>query len=141
MVITFFPLFSVNFTSAVEIEPSPRCPSQTCNVTTTEIDFSVTCSVDSDLPDTDVLEWQFAGSTDSTLPDNIDIMAASNINDNANANIYTIGSTLQFPPLQLSHAGVYTCRVRSNYESLAANITIRVNGISYYSHVYNVTDN
>ena len=117
---------------------SQQCPSQTCKTTIAGTEFTLTCSVDSDLPDTDVLEWLFAGSTDSTLPDDIDILATSStvINDNVNANVYTIANTLQFPPLRLYHAGEYTCRVRSNDESMAANISIRVNGTAMYSYVF-----
>ena len=113
--------------SIVAIQSSPRCPPQTCTKTIAVTDYNLTCSVSlkGGLPDTDVLEWLFAGSTDSTLPDDIMPMPQTVTNHNINTRSYT--STLAFPPLQLYHAGVYTCRVRGN-ERLAANINIRVNG-------------
>ena len=103
----------------MEIRPSPSCPSQTCTKTIAEMDFTLKCSVRGGLLNTDVLEWLFAGSS---LPDDIMTMPKMETNDN------TYTSTLLFPPLQLYHAGVYTCRIRSN-KRLAEQITININGV------------
>ena len=121
-----FPLFTVD----LHIHSSISCLSQTCTRTIAEMNFSVSCSVSGASPNTDVLEWLFAGST---LPD--DIMTTFQIETSGNITTYT--STLLFPPLQLYHTGVYTCRVRGN-ERLAGTINIRVNGtiaISQYCYL------
>ena len=106
----------------LHIHSSTSCLSHTCTKTIAEIGFSVTCSVSGAPTNTDVLEWLFAGST---LPD--DIMTTFQIETSGNINTYT--STLLFPPLQLYHTGVYTCKVGGN-ERLAGTINIRVNGTS-----------
>ena len=114
----FSPLFSVD----LHIHSSPSCLSQTCTKTIAEIDFSVSCSVSGAPPNTDVLEWLFAGST---LPD--DIITTSQTETSSHITTYT--STLVFPPLQLYHTGVYTCRIRCNERPAGTiNITIKFNG-------------
>ena len=115
--IMFSPLFTVD----LHIHSSPPCHSQTCTKTIAEMNFYVSCSVRGAPTNTDVLEWLFAGST---LPDDIIPMPQTE----TSGDITTYTSTLVFPPLQLSHAGVYTCRVRGN-ERLAEQVTININGV------------
>ena len=115
--VTMFSWFLVD----LHIHSSTSCPSQTCTRTIAEIGFSVTCSVRGAPTNTDVLEWLFAGSI---LPD--DIMTMPQTETSGNINIYN--STLLFPPLQLSHAGVCTCRVRG-HERLAEQLVINIKGV------------
>ena len=85
--------------------------------------FTLECSADivsqSDSPPP-TFEW-FSGPTNSSL-----LASGAIVSDVTNSgNTYT--STLQFSPLQVSHAGMYTCRLGGN-ERLAANTDIIVNG-------------
>ena len=77
-------------------------------------------------------EW-FFGPTNTSLPSGVTVSDVTN-----SGNTYT--STLQFPPLQESHTGMYTCRLGGN-ERLAANISITVNGKtkqSVYSYMHDI---
>ena len=107
---------------------SPPCPSQTCTHTISESDisFDLICSVAEvgDLSSATVFEW-FYGVLNSSLPDGIMMTSGTSTSGR-----HTIASTLQFPSLQLSHAGVYTCRVKG-IERLAERINITVNGTDH----------
>ena len=87
--------------------------------------FTLSCSVDitpNPLPEyvpSPSFEW-FFGPTNTSLPSGVTVSNVTN-----SGNTYT--STLQFSPLQESHAGKYTCRLGGN-ERLAANTMITVNG-------------
>ena len=88
-------------------------------------DVTIVCSVNittNPLPEGVPLpsfEW-FYGSTNTSLPSGVTDSARTHSD-----NTYT--STLQFSPLLVSHAGMYTCRLRDN-ERLAASIEVTVNG-------------
>ena len=63
-------------------------------------------------------EW-FFGPSNTSLPVGVTVSNVTN-----NSNTYT--STLQFSPLNQSHAGKYTCRVGGN-QRLAVSAVITVN--------------
>ena len=64
-------------------------------------------------------EW-FFGPTNASLPSGVTVSDVTN-----SGNTYT--STLQFSPLLVSHAGMYTCHLGGN-ERLSASTTVNVNG-------------
>ena len=109
------------------INSSLPCPNQTCTRTVSEIGFALICAVTvtgNSQDTTNVLEWfhdMFSLPSDMTVS-NKHIMFI-----NASNTTYT--STLQ-APLQLSHAGVYTCRVRGNERS-ERHINITVHGTQW----------
>ena len=80
--------------------------------------FTLECSADI-LTQTDTpfptFEWFFC-LTNTSLPSGVTVSNVTN-----SGNTYT--STLQFSPLQGSHAGMYTCRLGGN-ERLAVNSMI-----------------
>ena len=86
-------------------------------------DFTLECPVDispNPLPDnvpSPSFEW-FFGPTNTSLPSGVMVSDVPN-----SGNTYT--STLQFSPLLVSHAGMYTCRLGGNAR-LAANTMINV---------------
>ena len=101
---------------AVTIFPS-------ANITgTTGDNITLTCLaiITEDPPSEDVsFEWFFGPNNLSLFSDhNVTISSVSKSND-------TYNSTLQFSPLLLSHAGVYTCRLW-NYSNHAASASITV---------------
>ena len=63
-------------------------------------------------------KWFFGPDNSTTLPSGVMV---SNVTESSK----TYTSTLQFSPLNQSHAGMYTCRVGGN-ERLAANVVITV---------------
>ena len=84
--------------------------------------FSLVCSAtvetQTDTP-TPNFDWFFGPNNDS-LPSGA-TPAATVMGNN-----YSVTSTLQFSPLQDSHAGMYTCRLGSNAR-LAVNAMVTVN--------------
>ena len=104
--------------SAVVVSPSdPR------SGTAGEI-FTLECSADimtqSDSP-SPTFEW-FFDSNNTSLPSGVMVSDVTKCD-----NTYT--STLQFSPLQESHAGMITCQLGGNAR-LAVNANITVNGIT-----------
>ena len=92
--------------------------------------FNLQCSVDitNPLPEnvpTPSFEW-FFGSNNASLPTRSDVTVSLVI---SSGNTYT--STLQFSPLQESHAGMYTCRLGGNAR-LASIAMITVNRMLYF---------
>ena len=90
-----------------------------------EQDVTIECSVDitpnplpKDVPSPS-FEWLF-GPTNTSLPSGVTVSGVTNGDK-------TYTSTLQFPPLRNSYAGMYTCRFGGN-ERLAASIEVAVNG-------------
>ena len=81
------------------------------------IDCSADITTQSDSP-TPAFEW-FFGPINTSLPSGVTVSDVTN-----SGNTYT--STLQFSPLQESHAGMYTCRLGGN-SRLAASTSIIVN--------------
>ncbi len=63
-------------------------------------------------------KWFFGQENSTMLPSGVTV---SNVTENNK----TYTSTLQFSPLNQSHAGMYTCRVGDN-RRLAANVVITV---------------
>ena len=64
-------------------------------------------------------EWFFGPNGSDPLP--------SGVTSWANFSGYTFNSTLEFPPLNELHAGMYTCRIGPG--SLASSIIISVDGM------------
>ena len=121
---------------SVAIHSSSPCPSQICTHTLAEIGFTLNCSVQANLSganaDTSLIEWLF---NSSFLPSDI-ILSLSNTTTRGDT-YNTYKSTLQFPPLELSYAGEYTCRVRGNGR-WASSVDVTINGTS---HIYRPTTN
>ena len=83
--------------------------------------IALTClaSITNNIQPNDVtFEW-FFNSTQRSLPPGVTIL-------NVSKNDSTYNSTLQFSPLLLSHAGIYTCRLW-NYSTQVASAMITVN--------------
>ena len=106
--------------------------SSTDSMTTTagERDYSLNCSSilfdPSHLPDNVLspnFQWSFDGS--GSLPSGVNAMPTVMSSSNSTSETYT--STLQFSPLCLSHAGMYTCRLGPG--RLVNNATVIVNGM------------
>ena len=118
-------LISVDINRVV-IHSSTLCLSQICTHTLAEIEFTLNCSVQANLPDpnadTSLIEWLF-NTTIPSLPPGITV--TNTMTSGGTYSTYT--STLQFPPLQFSYAGEYTCRVRGN-AGRTASIDVTVNG-------------
>ena len=76
-----------------------------------------------------IIEW-FYGPSNTSLPSGVAVL-----NESTNNNIYN--STLQFSHLKLSHAGMYTCRLRGN-ERLAVRtmLTVDCNGKTSFKSYY-----
>ena len=73
----------------------------------------------SDPPAQDVIfEWFFGSDSNSSLPSGVTASDTTNINSS-----YT--STLEFSPLLLIHAGLYTCQFGGN-QKLERNTTVSV---------------
>ena len=70
-------------------------------------------------------EW-FYGPINTSLPSGVTVSDVTN-----SGNTYT--STLQFSPLLVSHAGMYTCRLGGN-ERLAVDTNVTVDGMQLISH-------
>ena len=106
---------------AVDIGEMTITPSAPAGTVTAGRMFTLNCSVDITpypLPENvppPSFEW-FNGQTNTSLPSGV------TVSDVTNSDI-TYTSTLQFFPLQWSHAGMYTCRLGGN-ERLAVNRTI-----------------
>ena len=66
-------------------------------------------------------EWFFGPNSNASLP--------SGVNPRSNVSGYTFTSTLQFSPLNESHAGMYTCRIRTGAGRLANSTIISVDGM------------
>jgi hypothetical protein len=66
-----------------------------------------------------VFEWFFDPNGSAPLP--------SGVISRANVSGYTFTSTLQFPPLNASHTGMYTCRIGAG--RLASSIVISIDGM------------
>ena len=109
-----FPIHTVN------IGPVTITASGGSNTGIAGTGFSLVCSAtvqtqnDTSTPNFD---W-FFGTNNGSLPSGVTPMAT------VLGNNYT--STLQFSPLQESHAGMYTCRLGSNAR-LAVNAVVTVN--------------
>ena len=92
-------------------------------------DFSLTCSAatinNSPLPSNVpslIFEWFYGPSGNASLPFGVTPTATIS----SNGSTYT--STLQFSPLNQSHAGMYTCRLGAGRLVNSTNVT--VNGTS-----------
>ena len=107
---------SVNI-GAVTITPSGGLNTATAG-TSFSLECSATVEMQADSP-TPNFEW-FHGANNVSVPSGATPMTT--VSDN------TYTSTLQFSPLQESHAGMYTCRLGRNAR-LANNVIIIVNGI------------
>ena len=109
-----FPIHTVN------IGPVTITASGGSNTGIAGTNFSLVCSAtvetQNDTP-TPNFDW-FFGTNNDSLPSGATPMATDM------GNTYT--STLQFSPLQESHAGMYTCRLGSNAR-LAVNAMVTVN--------------
>ena len=86
--------------------------------------FTLECSADvvtqQDSPPPS-FEW-FFGTTNTSLPSGVTVSAVT-----SSGNTYT--STLQFSPLLVSHAGLYTCRLGGNQKlSASTAVTVERNG-------------
>ena len=101
--------------SAVIISPSGPITGTAGETFTLECSADIMTQSDSPSP---TYEW-FFGLTNTSLPSGVTVSNVTN-----SSNIYT--STLQFSPLQESHAGVYTCRLGGN-ERLAISTVVTVN--------------
>ena len=108
---------------SVDIGPVTITPSAVSNTAIVGTSFSLVCSTtvetqaDSPTPNFD---W-FFGPNNVSLPSGVTLMATVMGSGN------TYSSTLQFSPLQQSHAGMYTCRLGSNAR-LAVSAMITING-------------
>ena len=71
-------------------------------------------------------EWLFGPNGTAPLP--------SGVTARANLGGYTFTSTLEFPPLNESHAGMYTCRIGAGL--LASSMVISVNGMPDSNYNY-----
>ena len=120
-----FPPPSVNI-GAVTIAPSGGS-----NTVTVGTNFSLVCSAivetQSDSP-TPIFKW-FYGTNNGSVP--FGALAMATVMGSVNTYI----STLQFSPLQESHAGMYTCRLGGNAR-LASNAIIIVNGMFQTTAAY-----
>ena len=111
------------FPPSVDIGPVTIGPSAASNIAVAGTSFSLVCLAtvqtqdDSRIPNFD---W-FFGPNNASLPSGVTPMATVMGSGN------TYSSTLQFSPLQQSHAGMYTCRLGSNAR-LAVSTMITVNG-------------
>ena len=99
-------------------------PSGGSNTVTVGTNFSLECSAivetqsDSPIP---IFEW-FYGTSNGSVPFGAVAMAT------VMGSVNTYISTLQFSPLQESHAGMYTCRLRGNAR-LANRVTVTGNNV------------
>ena len=121
----------MNFGFKYDIDHVTISPSTGSTVPTVGEAYSLTCS--STLFNTSRLstitsgvplpnfQWFFNGST--SLPSNVTDMPT--VISNSTSETYT--SILQFSPLSLSHAGMYTCRLGPG--RLVKNATVIVNGM------------
>ena len=78
-------------------------------------------SLPSDVP-MPIFQWSFGDST--SLPSGVTAMPTVMSSSNSTSKTYT--STLQFPPLSQSHAGMYTCRLGAG--RLVNSVVVTVNG-------------
>ena len=111
------------FLPSVDIGPVTISPSAVSNTAIVGTSFSLVCSATVQTQDdspTPNFDW-FFGSNNASLPSGVTLMATVM----GSGNNYS--STLQFSPLQQSHAGMYTCRLGSNAR-LAVSAMITVNG-------------
>ena len=112
---------------SVDIGPVTIGPSAASNTAIAGTSFSLVCSATVQTQDdspTPNLDW-FFGANNASLPSSVTPMATVMGSGN------TYSSTLQFSPLQQSHAGMYTCRLGSN-SRLAAITMIIVNCKNLY---------
>ena len=112
-------LLSLVNIGAVEIN-SPSGSYTGTNGTSFSLECSATVETQADSP-TPIFEWFYGTNNGSVLPGATAVATVV-----GSGNTYT--STLQFSPLQESHAGMYTCRLGGNAR-LANNITIAVNRV------------
>ena len=123
--------------SAVNFDPYPNPVTMTLSPPGPSVagdTVSLTCSVTLVDPvplPTNVpcptFEWFFGLNGSDPLP--------SGVTSWANFSGYTFNSTLEFPPLNESHAGMYTCRIGAG--SLANSTIISVDGMhNNYVTVY-----
>ena len=117
----FFSVHSVNISSdGVSISPSGPISA------TADTHFTLDCSADitpNPLPpnvSTPYFEWFFGPDNSSLIPSGVNVSSVI-----ISGNTYT--STLLFYPLQLSHTGIYTCRLGGN-NKLVNSTNIHVNG-------------
>ena len=109
------------YTHTVNIGTVSIFPSVTSTVTRTAGDnFVLVCRADNIIPNPppeDVtFEW-FFGPRNSSLPTGVTVSNVTNTSG-------TYSSTLQFSPLLLSHAGMYTYRLWNSSHIASANITV-----------------
>ena len=108
---------------SVDIGPVTISPSAVSNTAIVGTNFSLVCSATVETQDdspTPNFDW-FFGPNNASLPSGVTLMATVM----GSGNKYS--STLQFSPLQQSHAGMYTCQLGSNAR-LAVSTMITVNG-------------
>ena len=126
-----FPIIStVNFGFSFDIDHVIFSPSTGSTATTAgERDYSLNCSValfdPSRLPSNvpmPMFQWSFGDST--SLPSGVTAMPTIMSSMNETSQTYT--STLQFSPLNQSHAGMYTCRLGPG--RLENSVVVTVNG-------------
>ena len=109
---------------SVDIGPVTISPSAASNTAIAGTSFSLLCSATVETQDdspTPNFDW-FFGPNNASLPSGVTPMATVM----GNGNNYS--STLQFSPLQQSHAGMYTCRLGSNAR-LAVTTIVTVDGV------------
>ena len=107
---------------SVDIGPVTISPSAASNTAIAGTSFSLVCSATVETQDdspTPNFDW-FFGPNNASLPSGVTPIATVMGSGN------TYSSTLQFSPLQQSHAGVYTCRLGSNAR-LAVSAMITMN--------------
>ena len=112
------------FPPSVDIGPVTISPSAASNTAIAGTNFSLVCSATVETQDdspTPNFDW-FFGPNNASLPSDVTPMATVM----GSGNNYS--STLQFSPLQQSHAGMYTFRLGSNAR-LAVTTMITVEGV------------
>ena len=137
-----FIISTVNFGVRFNVDHVIISPSTGSTATTTgERDYSLRCSVTlfepSSLP-SDVPPPNFQWLFNDTLSLPSGVTAMPTVMSSSNSTSETYASTLQFSPLNQSHAGMYTCRLMGS-EKLVVRTTLIVHGIIFLSDFYSGT--
>ena len=91
---------------------------------TYELICSITIGLNCTVTDVN-FDWFYGPNGNGSLPSSLTPTIISNCNSTSE----TFTSTLQFSPLNQSHAGMYTCRLGGNDIDNSARAVITVNGI------------